>query len=819
VSEWILATVQAEHTRHFGSDGLPVTIGGGRGNDIELAGIRGAVQIGCLDQVFFIQPGRDTENLRLGGEQVRGSKRLSDGDVIALDSARLICSLRGSQLTVSIEAQITAGDTAPPDFDALAKSGAAEVEIAPVAFQPRGAAKSPSRSLQVSPGMAATVTALVALAAIGWFAFSAKSVGFNVVPMADEVRLPDTLIKFSLGDRFLLRPGRHRVTATLAGYYPLDKLVSIGASADQTIQLELIKLPGLISFATDSGVSATVRVDGESIGTTPIANAEIVHGSHQIEFVANRHLPEVFELDVEGLNVKQSIVAALTPSWAPVSLISEPAGATVNVDGNFAGTTPVELELTAGERSLEITLRGYNAWQDRIMVIADTAQALPAVVLSPADGRVELASTPTDASVSVNGEYRGRTPMNLRLRPGQTHSISISKPGYEPSNQQMSVAADSGRSVSVDLVALYGEVAVESAPVGAEIYVDDRLVGTTPSRLELLSVPHVVEVKAEGYAPDRREITPRPGYSQALAFDLVALNQASGSGFANTIRTSLGQELRLIPAGRFTMGSSRREEGRRSNEVLREVEISSAFYLGVREVTNAEYRKFQADYSSGNFASEPLDGDNQPVVRISWQEAAEFLNYLSVLDGLQPVYIESQQGLQTFRPLRSGYRFPTEAEWAWAARAAGRDAVTAYAWGSDPRPTADRIANLADLSAVEILPTTLVTYSDGFQVTAPAGSFAANPVGIFDMDGNVAEWVQDYYEIVSLPSGDVVVDPLGPDRGRFHVARGPSWRSATMTDLRLAFRITGVDLREDIGFRIARSLSNADTAARRSNAQ
>jgi formylglycine-generating enzyme required for sulfatase activity len=70
----------------------------------------------------------------------------------------------------------------------------------------------------------------------------------------------------------------------------------------------------------------------------------------------------------------------------------------------------------------------------------------------------------------------------------------------------------------------------------------------------------------------------------------------------------------------------------------------------------------------------------------------------------------------------------------------------------------------------------------------------------------VAEWVQDFYSLDVVESTQRVDDPLGPESGQLHVVRGASWRSATVTDLRVAARGSGVDGREDLGFRIARNL-------------
>jgi formylglycine-generating enzyme required for sulfatase activity len=567
----------------------------------------------------------------------------------------------------------------------------------------------------------------------------------------------------------------------------------------------MTKLPGLVSLATDPEVGAAVALDGMPLGSTPLADVEITPGLHRLEFSAERYLPQVLELDVKGGGERQSLVAALAPNWAPVTLTTVPEGAEVLVDGAAAGTTPITLELPAGQRELEARLTGYNAWRGGVLVSAGQAQELPVVTLAKADGRVELVTTPGEASVSVDGEFRGRTPLTLRLTPDRAHRVTLTKPGYETVTRELSVAADSGRRVAVELQAQYGEINVQSEPPNAEVWIDGRREGSTPGRLTLTAVEHEIEVRQAGFASKRVSITPRPGYPQVVAVSLEALDEASGSGFAQTLRTGLEQELKLIPAGQFTMGSSRREQGRRSNEVLRPVRITRAFYLGTREVTNAQFRAFRPDHDSGAYEGQSLNGDDQPVVDVAWEDVAQFLNWLSIRDGLQPVYEERQGSWAPMRPLRSGYRLPTEAEWEWAARFAGREAGLLYPWGAD-LPPPDRSGNYADVSAAEILPTTLVTYNDGYAVTAPVGSFDANPFGVFDVGGNVAEWVQDFYAIDIAENSALVDDPLGPDTGRFHIVRGASWRSATVTDLRMAARSYSGERRDDVGFRIARNL-------------
>ena len=155
-------------------------------------------------------------------------------------------------------------------------------------------------------------------------------------------------------------------------------------------------------------------------------------------------------------------------------------------------------------------------------------------------------------------------------------------------------------------------------------------------------------------------------------------------------------------------------------------------------------------------------------------------------------------------PLPMGYRLPTEAEWAWAARYAGSSSPVKYAWG-DSLPVPQGADNYGDASAESTLHAALPGYRDGYPATAPVGSFAPNGLGLYNLGGNVAEWVQDLYGFAPGTTGAVERDPLGPASGTQHVVRGASWMDTTVTELRLTYRDSGQDPRPDLGFRIARS--------------
>jgi formylglycine-generating enzyme required for sulfatase activity len=492
----------------------------------------------------------------------------------------------------------------------------------------------------------------------------------------------------------------------------------------------------------------------------------------------------------------------LVPNWAPVAFDSLPAGAAVRVDGRMVGTTPLTAEVGAGDRSVEIVKAGYRPHRARIQVVADQAQRVPRVALAPADGRLVLSSEPTPATVLVGGVSRGQTPLTLDLPPGRTQLLRLSRVGYDPQSLELTLAAGEERALHVALVAKQSELQVQASPADAELLVDGQPQGAANRVLQLTAEPHQIEIRREGYRTHSQVITGRPGHPQSLEVKLEPLAPA-GSDRPTRVRTAQGLELRLIQPGRLQMGATRREPGRRANEVLHEVELTRPFYVSTTEVSNRQFRSFQPDHLSGQVEGQSLETDDHPVVRVTWEQAAAYCNWLSAQESLPPAYVQRGGRLSASDPLTTGYRLPTEAEWAWVARYPDPKRPLKYPWG-EALPVAPGSGNYADASARELLGAALPDYDDRYPVTAPVESFASNPLGLFNLGGNVAEWVHDLYSVQPEGAGAVARDPTGPKEGAFHVIRGSSFMDGTVTKLRLSYRDYGDGARPDVGFRVAR---------------
>ena len=633
-----------------------------------------------------------------------------------------------------------------------------------------------------------------------WFIFTAKSVRLDIEPADADIAI-DGGFAFPLGEIHLLREGSYGLVAEAPGYEALRRAIEVGAERNQTITVELRPLPGRVTFAIDpEGAEVTVLGSEGLRGTSPV-ELRVPAGPQTATVSHPRYQPATLAFDVEGREQRQTVTGSLAPNWADVTIPSTPTGAEVRVDGELLSVaTPGPVPVPAGERRVSVSLPGYNAWTDLVYVEPQQVVALDPITLRKADGRVRVESKPPGASVTVDGDYRGVTPLVVDVTSGRAHAIRAFKVGYAPKSVSVTVPTGERKNLPFTLEALEGDLAIETRPEDAELWIDGERRDPQGGTLTLSAVPHELEVKKTGYASYRATIVPQPGLTQELKVRLLTLEEARLEALKQVRTTGQGQELVLLSPGAIRMGASRREPGRRANEVLRDAELTRLFYLGRHEVTNAQFRAFASGHDSGVFEGLDLNQADQPVVRLSWHDAARYCNWLSAQDDLEPFYREDLGKVVGFNPKALGYRLPTEAEWAWTARHVDGGDPLRFPWG-DRLPPPKRHGNYADTSAAHTVARIIFGYNDNHILSAPVGTFEPNAKGIHDIGGNVAEWIHDYYEI---PSTAPVVDPLGPDQGEYHVIRGASWMHGTVSDLRLSFRDYGVDGRPDVGFRIAR---------------
>ena len=670
--------------------------------------------------------------------------------------------------------------------------------ITPAAFTLRSGDDA-KRRLRPQPLQITVAVGLLVFGLCLWFLFTARSVLFTLDPADSQVKIEGGL-QIQLGERYLLRSGDYQLYVEAPGHYPRQQPLTVTVADSQTYPLPLQRLPGRITFTTVPE-GARVIVDEENLGITPLADFPVAAGDRQLKLLAERYLPYRRVIEVTGMEQPQSFSAELEPAWANIAISSAPVGATIFVDGEVLGRTPAVLELLQGEHRIALEMPRFRSWRQGLSVSAGVHQNLEPIRLETADGILQLSSKPGNANVTVDGEFQGQTPLELTLAPGRSHRIAVFKPGYSRTVRSLSLEPEEIRAMRLNLKPQLGAVIIMAEPVGAEIFVNGRKLGTGSQTLSLPAFEQTLEVKLAGYRSHRQRFTPRTGLNQIIPVRLLTEPAAKLAELKAQITGPAGQTLRLFTPGDLTMGASRREPGRRANEVLHPVSLTRLFYLGTHEVTNREFRKYNREHQSGVVEGNSLNRDTQPVSSVSWTDAALYCNWLSSQEKL-PLFYQIDNGkVVGFNTASHGYRLPTEAEWAWAARVKG-ELLLKYPWGKGYPPQAV-LENYADTTSADITGRRVANYNDGHIVSAPTGSLAANHRGLYDMGGNVAEWVHDVYAMPNS-GGTTVVDPLGAQQGSNYVIRGASWAHGTVTELRLSFRDYGKQGRDDVGFRVAR---------------
>lgn len=260
-----------------------------------------------------------------------------------------------------------------------------------------------------------------------------------------------------------------------------------------------------------------------------------------------------------------------------------------------------------------------------------------------------------------------------------------------------------------------------------------------------------------------------PAIEEAVAAQQPVVKMQPGKLFSDRLSDgSRGPRMVQIPAGSFDMGST--VASANFNERPQHPVKLSAFAIGKHEITFAEYDQFAQATNRKLPADAGWGRGRQPVINISWDDAVAYADWLSAQTGFN-------------------YRLPTEAEWEYAARAG---TVTHFWWGN--QANADGKANCFDCGS----------QWDGAKPAA-VGSFPANAVGVYEIAGNVMEWVQDCYlpdYSVASPVGAAV--SLTPCDA--HVVRGGSY-SSPLDTLRSAARSRRVPQAriDNLGFRVVRT--------------
>jgi formylglycine-generating enzyme required for sulfatase activity len=599
-----------------------------------------------------------------------------------------------------------------------------------------------------------------------------------------------------------------------------SRTINIDSQSPSNIEVLLMPSPAIINahvsvseeLAMQEDSSQTRWVNDEQISylqqTQWFLNGTLIHVG---ESLLHETVPGNYQLDIVNdyyestsktltLNRAQEVdlKVGLKTINGTIKLSSLPSGIDVKMFDTVIGQTPISINVKGGQHKVSLVSENFKTIEDTIDVKASFLAPSRNYQMLAKQGVLSVQAKPLGGLLLINSvEY----PLGTHeLSAVSTHKIEYKKPGYASFSRTVELDKNNAKSLDINLQALLGTVDI-STNVPATFSVktlDGKAVKETeqaPSSLRLLSVGHIVEAKAKGYRTLKRQFTPTPNQNTSLSLNLLTEFEARRAEGRPLFISGLGINMRRFRGDAFTMGSPANETGRRRNEHQIEVDFSRQFWVSEKEISEAQFTAFL----SANQRSQ----SNLPVTGVSWQDAALYCNWLSEQEGLPPFYRFVNGRYAGVNRNALGYRLPTEAEWEWLAKKAKRATPTVYVWGNQDKLRPNQ-GNFGDKSVSSSQLIVLDDYNDGQAGAAPVGSYKADRAGLFDLDGNVSEWVHDLYTNALPDTSQAHTDYLGVAKGEAWVVKGGNFETGRLRELRASFREFSSSGKPTIGFRIAR---------------
>ena len=536
----------------------------------------------------------------------------------------------------------------------------------------------------------------------------------------------------------------------------------------ESIRNELTDETGFIEVWVEPD-SAAVFVNGEEVGTGDCVLEKPIG-----KYVVGARLGAMYHpmkrpiaLGTDGAQ----ITFDLQPAFGALEVTSSPSGADVWIDGAKVGTTPWEVDRQlSGEYEVRISADQYLG-DVALVTVQDETHTLHSVQLEPNFGELTVRSNPPGAGITLQGEDTGAvTPHTFQRITSGVVEVRLSLEGYGEAVNRPTIAPEQTALLDVNLQAKLGMLVVmaryeDGSPCKGEVRVDGVTRGTTPFKAELPAREYSVEVECGGSVLQRSASIQ---HNQRATLDLAFW------AVGGEVLDRFGYEMVPVEAAAFVMGRSEASTG---PDAAHRVGLTRDLVVGATEVTQDLYAHVMGLNPSRFTAAK------KPAESVTWYDAVEFCNRLSEMEGREPVYSVSGHSV-TWEQANNGYRLPTEAEWEFVARGGG---TGAYAGSGEP-------FDVAVFGRGK---------EDGYEVV---GRKAANDLGVFDMSGNVWEWVWDLYGPYDLQDS---TNPTGPAFGEIRVKRGGCWH-CSLDAARVEHRAFS---RPDLpylgnGFRIVRTVAS-----------
>ncbi len=522
-----------------------------------------------------------------------------------------------------------------------------------------------------------------------------------------------------------IEPGVYRLTLQKDGYEYWEKDIEISAQSSAEVVANLSPLYGSFGI-TSIPPSAAVYLDGVKQGVTPLKIDHIKKGFRKVEVIKAGY--ETWSENVQVIpGGLVTLDAELKVAMGSVNITSKPDNADIYISGIKHGSTPMVIKIEKGIRTIELKKPGYETWKQD-MQIADGDIRTISAFLEPIKGSLTITSIPENADVYIAGSMMGKTPLVLKeIKLGQI-LIELKKECYASEAKNITIRSVQASGINFTLKPVCGELSIKSEPADAKLYIDGVYVGRTPGELKKVARgQHAIRVTKEKYLDWTTTFQIQPAERKQITARLKPAPPKTGAVWIEPVT---GMEFIWVKGGCYTMGSRSGEPGKRRDEFSHEVCIDS-MWIGKYEVTQGQWKKVLG--SNPAFFGDKTDC---PVESISWTSVQAFIKKLNEMN-----------------KEKDAFRLPTEAEWEYACKSGGTgerfcggDQIDRIAWHKE---NCDRTPH-------------------------PVGQKGPNRAGLYDMSGNVSEWVEDTYAPDAYKKHGKK-NPVHTDSGTDRVTRGGSW--------------------------------------------
>ncbi len=360
-------------------------------------------------------------------------------------------------------------------------------------------------------------------------------------------------------------PGRHQLIIKKDGFEANEQWITAAENQTQTLlpTLKEIAKPKFGTIVVEADVpDAEVYIDGNKHpDNTPSVINNVIEGLHVIEVRKPPSLPWKQTVQVkanESTKVRADMQSTMHGGTGVVRVLSDAPGARAFIDGTDMGPVPVDIkDVKAGEHIIQVKAPGMMTGERKVTIAAgkSTIEKFDLNSETPADfGTLKIVSMTPDALVFIDGAAVGKVPIDKKIAAGE-HLVVVRLQNFKDFEQKVRVEAGQSHTVTAQLKKV-GRIRVLSTPLGADVFVNGKIIGKTPLDEEVEVGDTIVRIELAGYQPWQETVTITGGDDVKPIAPELAIAGLSEAELAAQQKGLSSFGARTLPRGRSTVDFS-----------------------------------------------------------------------------------------------------------------------------------------------------------------------------------------------------------------------------------------------------------------------